>query len=103
MEQKLEVLERESKESFDRWHDERRKRESLKIEVDRMRSEVSELEASPLSEEALDILRSENMRLRKAMDTACTLERDGDVRGICMHLRAALTHNSEVKGGSNDK
>lgn len=34
---RLEVLERESVESFERWHDERRKRERLEIEIEKLR------------------------------------------------------------------
>jgi hypothetical protein len=37
METRLEVLERESKEAFDRWHDERRKREAQAGELERLR------------------------------------------------------------------
>jgi len=40
---RLEVLEREHTEFFDRWHDERRKREALELERDALAAQVAEL------------------------------------------------------------
>ena len=52
-----------------------------------LRREISELEASPMSEEALDILRSENDRLKQQ------LRKEGD---RVAHLRNVLTVLSKV-------
>lgn len=40
---RLEVLEREHTEFFDRWHDERRKREAVELERDALAAQVAEL------------------------------------------------------------
>ena len=40
---RLEVLERKHTEFFDRWHDERRKREALELERDALAAQVKEL------------------------------------------------------------
>ena len=50
-------------------------------EVERLRDEVSSLEASPISEEALDILRGENKRLRS--DFAVLRDSAKDVIAWC--------------------
>lgn len=43
---RLEVLEREHTEFFDRWHDERRKREAVELERDALAAQVAELMAA---------------------------------------------------------
>lgn len=43
---RLEVLEREHTEFFDRWHDERRKREAGELERDALAAQVKELRAA---------------------------------------------------------
>lgn len=55
-----------------------------------LRKEISELESSPMSEEALDILRSENDRLKQHLRSAC--DRIAD---LCCAIEAM-----RVAGGS---
>lgn len=59
-----------------------------------LRQEISELEASSMSEEALDILRRENDRLRTAIRRALDDSESGNGWGpdvtVCQYLRDAL-------------
>lgn len=68
-----------------------------------LRQEISELESSPMSEEALDILRGENARLRLSIQRALDDSESGNGWGpdvtVCQYLRDALkTPNAEVTG-----
>lgn len=49
---RLEVLEREHTEFFDRWHDERRKREALELERDALAAQVAKIRAEAMEEAA---------------------------------------------------
>lgn len=49
---RLEVLEREHTEFFDRWHDERRKREAVELERDALAAQVKELRAALIYQSA---------------------------------------------------
>lgn len=49
---RLEVLEREHTEFFDRWHDERRKREAVELERDALAAQVAKVRAEAMEEAA---------------------------------------------------
>ena len=72
--------------------------ESLIAERDNLRAQVADLEASPMSEEALDILRSENTTLRAQLDfTRYNLETERVRLAACGVVALSNTPESAVK------